>query len=377
MRQLKKSSILSILNNYLFDSQLAININYMYNFGSILGIMLIIQIISGIFLTMNYIPNVEHAFNSIEYIMREINYGWLIRYIHSNGAAFFFLGVYFHILRGLLYGSYIGKRKLTWIFGVIIFLLMIITAFVGYSLVYGQMSYRAVTVITNLLTTIPYIGNELVYLIWGSFSVGNSTLNRFYTFHYLLPFIIVAMSICHLISLHEVGGSNPLGLNNWTVTFNPYYSLQDILGFIVIITLLLLFVIFLPNYLNHSDNYIPADPLITPSHIVPELYLLAFYAILRAIPNKTLGVVGMLFSILSYLFLPFIHNHIVNSTFWRPISKWSVYLFVCNFLLLTWIGQALVCWPFTIIGQFLTLFYFLFFVSVPIISFVEFLLFIL
>lgn len=204
-RNLKTNNILSIFNNYLYDSLLPINISYLYNFGSILGFCLIIQIITGIFLAMFYVPNIEMAFNSIEYLMREVHYGWLIRYIHANTAAFFFLAVYLHIIRSILYGSYLGSKKLTWIIGVILFLLMIITAFIGYTLVYGQMSYWAATVITNLLTTIPYIGHDLVYLIWGSFSVGNATLNRFYSLHYLLPFIIVAVTIAHLISLHEIG----------------------------------------------------------------------------------------------------------------------------------------------------------------------------
>lgn len=376
MRYLKKNSLLSIFNNYLYDSFLPQNISYWYNFGSILGIILIIQLISGIFLAMYYIPNINMAFNSIEYIMREVNYGWLIRYIHANGAAFFFLAVYLHMLRGLLYGSY--NKKLTWIIGVILFLLMIITAFIGYSLVYGQMSYWAMVVITNLLTSIPYIGEDLVYLIWGSFSVSNATLNRFYSFHYLLPFIIIAFTIIHLIVLHEIGGSNPIGINRNTINFNPYYSIQDILGFILIMTFLLFMVFFYPNYLNHSDNYIPADPLVTPSHIVPEIYLLPFYAILRSITNKTLGVIAMIMSILIFITLSFTNIHIIFTSFWRPIYKYSIYIFIFNFILLTFIGGAVAANPYVLLGQIFTFIYFAFFIIIwPIISFIEFILFIL
>jgi len=375
MRLLKKNSILSIFNNYLYDSFLPINISYLYNFGSILGIILIIQIISGIFLAMYYIPNINMAFNSIEYIMREVNYGWFIRYLHLNSAAFFFLAVYLHMLRGLLYGSF--NKKLTWIIGVILFLLMIITAFIGYSLVYGQMSYWAIVVITNLLTSIPYIGDDLVYLIWGGFSVSNATLNRFYSFHYLLPFIIVAFTIIHLIVLHEVGGSNPIGINRNTINFNPYFSIQDILGFILIITFLLFMVFFYPNYLNHSDNYIEANPFITPSHIVPEIYLLPFYAILRSISNKTLGVIAMISSILILISLSFTHTHLINTSFWRPIYKYSIYIFVFNFILLTFIGGAYASQPFITLGQIFTTIYFLFFFITPIIGFIELILFII
>lgn len=375
MRLLKRNSILSIFNNYLYDSLLPVNISYMYNFGSILGIILIIQIISGIFLAMYYIPNINMAFNSIEYIMREVNYGWLIRYLHLNSAAFFFLAVYIHILRGLLYGSF--NKRLTWIIGVILFLLMIITAFIGYSLVYGQMSYWAIVVITNLLTSIPYIGEDLVFLIWGGFSVSNATLNRFYSFHYLLPFIIVAFTIIHLIVLHEVGGSNAIGINRNTINFNPYFSIQDILGFILIITFLLFMVFFNPNYLNHSDNYIEANPFITPSHIVPEMYLLPFYAILRSISNKTLGVIAMISSILILISLSFSQTHLINTSYWRPIYKYSIYIFVFNFILLTYIGGAIASQPFVLLGQIFTLLYFLFFLIWPLIGFIELILFIL
>lgn len=376
MRILKTNSLLRNINNYLYDSLLPINISYFYNWGSILGLCLIIQIISGIFLAMYYVGNVNLAFNSIEYIMREVNNGWLIRYIHINTAGFFFLAVYFHILRGLLYCSY--NKKLTWLLGVILFILMIITAFIGYTLVWGQMSFWAATVITNLLTAIPYIGNDIVYLIWGNYSVGNATLNRFYSFHYLLPFIIAAITICHLITLHEIGGSNPLGINRNLINFHPYFSIQDILGWLLIIIFILYLIFSNPNLLNHYDNYIEANPLVTPSHIVPEIYLLPFYAILRSITNKTLGVILMLLSIVILILLSYTESHIINTSFFRPIYKISIYLFILNFLLLTYIGQAVVEYPYIELGLLSTIIYFLFFIFIwPIISFIEFLLFII
>jgi ubiquinol-cytochrome c reductase cytochrome b subunit len=373
-RILKKNPLLSLYNNYLYDSLLPMNISYWYNYGSLLGLCLIIQIVSGIFLAMYYIPQIDLAFNSIEYIMREVPYGWLIRYIHANGASFFFFIVYLHIARSLLYGSYIGKKTLTWNIGIILFLLMIITAFIGYTLVWGQMSLWGATVITNLLSTVPFIGKELVEYIWGGFNVGGPTLNRFYSIHYLLPFIITAFTIAHLIALHDVGGSNPLGFrsNIKLINFHPYFSLKDYLGFILLIFLLLLIVFYNPNKLGHSDNYIPGNNLITPSHIVPESYLLPFYAILRSITHKRLGVIAMLASILILLIIPYLHYHIINSSKFRPMYKKGLYLFFICFLLLFYIGQAEVEAPYILIGQILTLFYFSFFILfIPIISFLE------
>jgi len=323
---------------------------------------------------MYYIPNIEMAFNSIEYIMREVPYGWLIRYIHSNGATIFFFSVYIHIARSFLYGSYIGKKKLTWFIGIILFLLMIITAFIGYTLVWGQMSLWAATVITNLLSTIPYIGHDIVEYIWGGYNVGGPTLNRFYSFHYLLPFILIALTITHLIALHDSGGTNPLGFNSnkALINFNPYYTFKDLLGFIFIITFLLFLVFFYPNYFSHSDNYIPGNLLITPSHIVPEIYLLPFYAILRAIPNKTLGVIIMLLSIMVLFIIPYLHLYFLSSTHFRPIFKFFFYLFILNFFLLTWIGQAYVFQPYIFLNSLFTFFYFFFLLFlIPLISFFE------
>jgi ubiquinol-cytochrome c reductase cytochrome b subunit len=372
-RIIKNNAILKLYNNYLYDSLLPINISYLYNYGSILGLCLIIQIVTGILLAMFYVPNIDLAFNSIEYIMREVPYGWLIRYIHANGASFFFFVVYLHIARALLYGSYL--KKMTWNIGIILFLLMIITAFIGYTLVWGQMSLWGATVITNLLSTVPIVGHSLVEWIWGGFNVGGPTLNRFYSIHYLLPFIITAISLTHLIALHDTGGSNPLGIssNKALINFHPYYTLKDILGFIIFISILLFMVYFSPNTLGHSDNYIPGNLLVTPTHIVPEIYLLPFYAILRAIPNKTLGVIAMLASILILFILPYLHNHVITSSKFRPLYLILTFSFFIIFLLLIWIGQAIVAQPFIIIGQILTFFYFSYFVFfLPLISFIEF-----
>lgn len=372
-RVLKRNPILSIFNNYLYDSLLPLNLSYWYNFGSLLGLCLIIQIASGIFLAMFYVPHIDIAFNSVEYIMREVPYGWLIRYIHANGASFFFGMVYLHIVRGLLYSSYIGKKQLSWNIGVVLFLLMIITGFLGYTLVWGQMSLWGATVITNLLSTIPYVGKELVEYIWGGYNVGGPTLNRFYSLHYLLPFIIAAISMAHLIAIHDSGGSNPLGISSkGLINFNPYYTFKDILGFILLLTALIYIVSFIPNSLGHSDNYIPGNMLVTPDHIVPEWYLLPFYAILRAVPNKTLGVIAMLAAILILLLLPYSNNHYINSSKFRPMYLISVQILITVFILLLWIGQAVVEDPYILIGQILTILYFLLFILIlPIISFIE------
>lgn len=375
-RILKRNPLLKLVNNFVYDSLMPLNLNYWFNFGSLLGLFLIVQIVTGVLLAMNYIPHVDIAFDSIEYIMREVPYGYLIRYTHANGAALFFVAVYLHMARGLLYGSYSKPKTLTWSIGVIIFLLMIITAFIGYSLVYGQMSYWAIAVITNLLTVIPYVGHDLVQFIFGGFNIGGATLTRFYSLHYLLPFIIAALSLAHLITLHQVGGSNPLGLNSVSsislVNFHPYYSFKDLFGFVLAISLLLFLVFFFPNLLGHSDNYIPANPMVTPTHIVPEFYLLPFYALLRSIPNKTLGVLALLSAILVLLLLPFIHLGLVHTSLFRPVYRVFLYIFFAVFLLLMYLGQAVPSEPFITIGQLLGVYYFTFFVVlIPLISFFE------
>ena len=375
-RLLKRNPLLKLVNNFVYDSLMPLNLNYWFNFGSILGLFLIVQIVSGVFLAMNYIPQVDLAFDSIEYIMREVPYGYIIRYTHANGAALFFVAVYLHMARGLLYGSYSKPKTLTWSIGVIIFLLMIITAFIGYSLVFGQMSYWAIAVITNLLTVIPYVGHDLVQFIFGGFNIGGATLTRFYSLHYLLPFIIAALSLAHLITLHQVGGSNPLGLNSVSsislVNFHPYYSFKDLFGFVLAISLLLFLVFFFPNLLGHSDNYIPANPMVTPTHIVPEFYLLPFYALLRSIPNKTIGVLALLSAILVLLLLPFLHLGLVHTSLFRPVYRVFLYIFFAVFLLLMYLGQAVPSEPFITIGQLLGVYYFTFFIIlIPLISFLE------
>jgi len=383
-RALKYNSLLKIFNNYLYDSLLPININYMYNFGSLLGFFLIIQIISGIFLAFYYIAHIDIAFDSIEYIMREVPYGYLVRYIHANGAALFFVMVYIHIARGLMYGSYkiYTGRTYAWNIGVIIFLLMIITAFIGYSLVYGQLSMWAIVVITNLITVIPYYGHDILEYIYGGFNVGGPTLTRFYSLHYILPIIISALSMAHLITLHSVGGSNPLGIINIKsmnyINFHPYYSLKDLLGIFIVLIFYIFFVFFAPNYLGHPDNYIPANSLVTPSHIVPEFYLLPFYAILRSIPNKAIGVLALLGAIIILVILPYIEVSIINTMKFKPISKIFLFIFFINFLLLVFIGQAVAADPYILLGQIFTLYYFGYFIIiVPVVSFIETLLFML
>ena len=374
-RIMKRGPIIKNINNYLYDSIMPININYWYNLGSILGLFLGIQIITGLILSMYYVAKYEIAFDSVQYIKKEINYGYLIQNLHSNGAFFFFFIVYLHIARALLYGSYTYRKLGTWLQGIIILLLMIITAFLGYSLPLGNMSLWAIAVITNLLTILPY-GHDIVSFIYGGFTINDSTIGRFYTLHYLLPFIISILALGHLITLHNKGGSNPLGINTVKniggIKFHPYYTFKDLYGYFIILLLYFFFVFYNSDYFNHSDNYIEANPLVTPSHIVPEIYLLPFYSILRAIPNKTLGVLALLSAILILIILPFIHLGYINSTLFRPKFKFILYLFFLNFLLLVYTGGALVEEPFITISQLSTLFYFSFFILfTPFISFYE------
>ena len=373
MRIIKKNEILKIINNYLYDSNLPININYLYNTGSMLGLMMIVQILSGVFLAMFYIANINLAFYSIDNIMREIEYGWLIRYIHLNGASIIFGLLYLHIIRGLLYGSYIKNN--TWMIGIIIFFLMIITAFLGYSLPYGQMSYWAVTVITNLVTSIPLIGNEILKLIWGDYNVGNSTINRFYSLHYIMPIVIIGLIVLHLIELHSKGGTNPLGIsNNTTINFNSYYTYKDILGFLIIGLIIITIIGQIPEELAHTDNNIEANSLETPTHIVPEWYFLSFYAILRSIENKRGGIIAMILSIIILLIIKKINNHIIKSTYFRPIKYNLTIIFIINFIILTYLGQALVEEPYITLSKITLIIYFGYYIMVYITSYIEYLL---
>nr|YP_009327238.1 apocytochrome b [Aphanomyces invadans]YP_009327252.1 apocytochrome b [Aphanomyces invadans]AOQ30650.1 apocytochrome b [Aphanomyces invadans]AOQ30651.1 apocytochrome b [Aphanomyces invadans] len=369
-----KNSLLSVLNNHIVDYPTPINVNYYYGFGSLSGLMLVIQILTGIFLAMHYTPHIDLAFNSVEHIMRDVNYGWLIRYIHANGASFFFIVVYIHMFRGLYYGSYITPREYLWCSGVLIFIAMMATAFMGYVLPWGQMSFWGATVITNLFSAIPYIGKDIVEWLWGGFSVDNPTLNRFFSLHFTLPFVIVGLVLLHLILLHENGSNNPLGIyiKIETIPFYPYFYVKDLFGFIVLMFIFSIFVYYYPNTLGHPDNYIPANPMKTPLHIVPEWYFLPFYAILRSIPNKIGGVIAMFGSLLILLTIPFTNSSEVRSTIFRPIFKILYWLLVISFLILGWIGQMPVDYPYTEVGIVAMIYYFFFFlIIIPFIGHLE------
>ena len=361
-----KKSLFAVINNHLIDYPTPINLNYFYGFGSLAGIMLVIQILTGIFLAMHYTPHIDLAFNSVEHIMRDVNNGWLIRYIHANGASFFFIVVYVHIFRGLYYGSYITPREALWCSGVIIFILMMATAFMGYVLPWGQMSFWGATVITNLFSAIPLIGKDIVDWLWGGFAVDNPTLNRFFSLHFTFPFVIVGAVLIHLILLHEVGSNNPLGITLKTenISFYPYFYTKDLFGLIILFLIFFIFIFYYPNTLGHPDNYIEANPMKTPLHIVPEWYFLPFYAILRSIPNKIGGVIAMFGSLIILLTIPFINSSEIRSTAFRPIFKVCYWLLVLAFLLLGWVGQCPVEYPYTEIGVISMIYYFFFFIII-------------
>jgi len=347
----------------LIDLPAPSNISYLWGFGSLLGLCLIIQLASGIFLAMHYTANVNLAFDSVEHIMRDVNYGWLLRYIHANGASMFFIMVYLHIARGIYHGSYTKPREMVWGVGVVILIVMMATAFIGYVLPWGQMSFWGATVITNLISAIPYVGKDIVEWVWGGFSVSNATLNRFFSLHYLLPFILAALAMVHLIALHQDGSNNPIGLggNIDKVPFHPYYSIKDLFGYTLFIIFFSYFVYFAPNLLGHPDNYIPANPMVTPAHIQPEWYFLFAYAILRSIPNKLLGVLALFASLLVLLALPHVHFCKIRSLQFRPLGKVLFWFFVSDFLLLTYIGACAVEAPWVLLGQITSVFYFAYF----------------
>ena len=364
----------AIVDSHVIDYPAPKNLNYMWSFGSAAAICLGIQLLSGIFLAMHYCANMEYAFYSIEHIMRDVKYGWIIRYMHANGASMFFIAVYAHIFRGLYYGSYMYPRHHLWMSGVVIFLLMMATAFMGYVLPWGQMSFWGATVITNLFSTIPFVGKEVVEWMWGGFSVDNPTLNRFFSLHYTLPFAITGLVVVHLALLHDVGSNNPLGTEYYgdKITFHPYYVVKDAVSFFILLIVFSTFLYFYPNTLNHADNYIPADPLSTPAHIVPEWYFLPFYAILRSIPHKLGGVIAMGGAIVALLVLPFLNTARVRSTYFRPLYAQAYWIFVFNFLFLGWIGQKPVEDPYVLCGVLATVYYFFFFlVIVPVLGFLE------
>lgn len=372
MRIRKENPIFSPINSALVDLPAPISLSYLWNFGSLLGLCLIIQILTGIFLAMHYCADVTIAFSSITHITRDVNYGFLLKYLHANGASIFFMCMYIHIGRGLYYGSYL--RIPLWSIGVIIILVMMITAFIGYVLPWGQMSFWGATVITNFVSAIPYIGNDVVQWIWGGFSVSNATLNRFYSLHYLFPFILTGLILIHIILLHSTGSNSPIGINSNSdkIPFHIYFTTKDFYGFIILSILLSYLVFYTPNLLGDPENFIKANSLVTPIHIMPEWYFLFAYAILRAIPNKLGGVLGLVLSILILFITPFIHTSWLKSLNFRPIGKFFYWLFITNFFLLTWIGSKPVEEPFIFIGQLSGLFYFLYFlIFIPLIGWIE------
>nr|AIG53481.1 cytochrome b [Ctenotus inornatus] len=357
----KTHPILKIVNSSFTDLPSPSNISAWWNFGSLLGLCLIVQVLTGLFLAMHYTADISSAFSSVAHICRDVQYGWLIRNLHANGASMFFICLYLHIGRGLYYGSYMFKE--TWNIGVVLLLLVMATAFVGYVLPWGQMSFWGATVITNLLSAIPYIGTSLVEWIWGGFSVDNATLTRFFTFHFLLPFAIMGASMLHLLFLHETGSNNPTGLTSNTdkIPFHPYYSYKDLLGATLFLMVLLFLALFTPNLLGDPENFTPANPLVTPPHIKPEWYFLFAYAILRSIPNKLGGVLALLFSILILMFVPALHTSKQRGNAFRPFSQALFWALVSNIIILTWIGGQPVEDPFIIIGQIASTTYFIIF----------------
>ena len=375
MRILKSHPLLKMVNSYVIDSPQPSNISYLWNFGSLLAFCLIIQIVTGVTLGMHYTPSISEAFDSVEHIMRDVNNGWLVRYLHSNTASAFFFIVYLHIGRGLYYGSYKAPRTLVWTIGTVLFIAMMATAFLGYVLPYGQMSLWGATVITNLMSAIPWIGQDIVQFIWGGFSVNNATLNRFFALHFVLPFVLAALALMHLIALHDSSGSsNPLGVsgNYDRLPMHPYFIFKDLITIFLFILVLSIFVFFMPNVLGDSENYVMANPMQTPPAIVPEWYLLPFYAILRSIPNKLLGVIAMFAAILALLVLPFTDLSKLRGNQFRPLSKIAFFIFVANFLILMQLGAKHVESPFIEFGQISTVLYFAHFVIIiPFVTLLE------
>ena len=368
--------IFSMMHHELHEYPTPKNLNYFWNFGSLAGIVLGIMIVSGIVLAMSYTAHIDYAFDSVERIMRDVNFGWLIRYIHMNGASFFFIVVYIHMFRGLYYGSYKAPREILWILGVVIMLLMMATAFMGYVLPWGQMSFWGATVITNLFSALPIIGEYIVTWLWGGFGVGNATLNRFFSLHYLLPFAIAGVVILHLAALHQHGSNNPLGIDikkkGDMIPFHPYYTIKDLFGLGVFLTIFVAVIAYAPNYMGHPDNYIPANPLVTPSHIVPEWYFLPFYAILRAVPDKLLGVLAMFAAIAVLFVLPWLDRSPIRSAKFRPVYFIFFWVFLANCVLLGYCGAMPADEPWVTISRLATAYYFLHFIVIlPVLSLYE------
>nr|YP_009935123.1 cytochrome b [Metschnikowia amazonensis]QNS22965.1 cytochrome b [Metschnikowia amazonensis]QNS22980.1 cytochrome b [Metschnikowia amazonensis] len=370
----KSNPYLALANSYLMDSPQPSSMNYWWNVGSLLGLCLVMQMASGMFLAMHYSSNIELAFNSVEHMMRDVNGGWLMRYIHANGASFFFICMYLHMGKALYYGSYKTPRVLVWSMGVMMFMLTMATAFMGYCLVYGQMSHWGATVMTNLLSAMPFMGSDLVPVMWGGFSVSNPTIQRFFALHFTLPFMLAALVVMHLIALHMHGSSNPVGMtgNLDRMPMHSYFMFKDLMTVFVFLLMFSLFVFFSPNTLGHSDNYMPGNPMVTPASMVPEWYLLPFYAMLRSMPDKLGGVMAMFAAMLMLLMLPMTDRSVMRGNTFKVLSKFSFYLFVFNFLLLGNLGQLHVEVPFIVLGQFATIYYFSYFIIlVPVMSSME------
>jgi ubiquinol-cytochrome c reductase cytochrome b subunit len=361
-----KSNLLSVVNDHLVEYPSPSNLSYWWGFGSLAGICLIVQLASGIFLAMHYTPHVDMAFASVEHIMRDVEGGWFLRYLHANGASMFFIVVYLHLLRGLYYSSYASPRELVWVVGVVILLLMIITAFIGYVLPWGQMSFWGATVITSLASAIPIVGVDVTHWLWGGFSVDNATLNRFFSLHYLLPFIIAGASVVHIAALHQYGSNNPLGTNASTdkVSFYPYFYVKDVVGWVFFAIFFGSFVFFAPNLLGHPDNYIPANPMVTPAHIVPEWYFLPVYAILRSIPNKLGGVAAIALVFACLFALPFMNGSFVRSANVRPLYHAFFWLFLSDVCLLGWLGMMPVEDPYVGLGLAASAVFFIYFLII-------------
>ena len=368
--------IFTFMNHELNEYPTPKNLNYFWNFGSLAGITLVLMIVTGIVLSMNYTAHIDYAFDSVERIMRDVNHGWLLRYIHMNGASFFFIVVYIHIFRGLYYGSYKAPREILWILGVLILLLMMATAFMGYVLPWGQMSFWGATVITNLFSAIPLVGESIVTWLWGGFSVDNPTLNRFFSLHFVLPFVIVGVVILHLVALHRFGSNNPIGIDvkgkQDTIPFHPYYTIKDLFGLSVFATIFATAVFFFPNFMGHPDNYIPANPMVTPAHIVPEWYFLPFYAILRAIPDKLGGVLFMFGAIMVLFVLPWLDKSSVRSSQFRPLYKLFFWFLVIDCIALGYLGAMPAEGIYVVLSRLATAYYFFnFLIILPLLPKIE------
>jgi ubiquinol-cytochrome c reductase cytochrome b subunit len=370
----KKNFVVRLVNDHLVEYPTPSNLTLFWNYGFLAGMCLTVQLLTGIVLAMHYTPHVDLAFLSVEHIMRDVNSGWLLRYTHANGASMFFITVFIHVGRGLYYGSFTSPRTFVWTLGVFILILMMATAFLGYVLVWGQMSFWAATVITNFFTAFPVVGDKIVTLLWGGFAVENATLNRFFSLHYLLPFVIAVVVIFHMSAIHQDGSNNPLGISSASdkITFFPYFFIKDTLSVVAGLLFLSYFIYYAPNILGHSDNYIPGNPMITPEHIVPEWYFLPAYAILRSIPNKLLGVIALFGSLVVLFILPFVNTSDIRSSLYRPINQKFFWLIVADYFFLGYLGQQLAESPYIEIGQVAAIFYFAYFlVIIPLLGNLE------